>query len=96
MLVVTVTDDESRRIEQHSDSETQKEIMAVLRDMFGENIPEPTHILVPKWWSNRFYKGSFSNWPIGVTRYEQYDQLRVTNSVNVIDEKYYSHYSVTL
>ncbi|KAL9688496.1 hypothetical protein QQ045_032918 [Rhodiola kirilowii] len=76
VLLVTVTDDESRRIEQQADSETQAEIMGVLKEMFGKNIPEPTDILVPKWWSNRFYKGTFSNWPIGVTRYE-YDQLRV-------------------
>ncbi|KAI3877774.1 hypothetical protein MKX03_019214 [Papaver bracteatum] len=74
-LLVTVTDDESRRIEQQSDSETKAEIMEVLRNMFGENIPDATDILVPKWWSDRFYKGTFSNWPIGVTRYE-YDQLR--------------------
>ncbi|KAF9587439.1 hypothetical protein IFM89_002620 [Coptis chinensis] len=71
-LLVTVTDDESRRIEQQPDFETKAEVMQVLRDMFGKNIPEVTDILVPKWWSNRFYKGTFSNWPIGVTRYEIY------------------------
>ncbi|XP_010243071.1 PREDICTED: polyamine oxidase-like [Nelumbo nucifera] len=74
-LLVTVTDDESRRIEQQPDSDTKKEIVEVLRNMFGKNIPEPTHILVPRWWSNRFYKGAFSNWPIGVSRFE-YDQMR--------------------
>ncbi|XP_038978175.1 polyamine oxidase 1-like [Phoenix dactylifera] len=75
VLMVTVTDDESRRIEQQKDSETKAEVMEVLREMFGRNIPEATDILVPRWWSNRFYKGSFSNWPIGVNRYE-YDQIR--------------------
>ncbi|KAF8390403.1 hypothetical protein HHK36_024929 [Tetracentron sinense] len=75
VLLVTVTDDESRRIEQQPDSETKAEAMEVLRSMFGKNIPEATDILVPKWWSNRFYKGTFSNWPIGVSRYE-YDQIR--------------------
>lgn len=74
-LLVTVTDDESRRIEQQPDAETKAEIMEVLRDMFGKKIPEATDILVPRWWSDRFYKGTFSNWPIGVTRYE-YDQIR--------------------
>ncbi|OVA07597.1 Flavin amine oxidase [Macleaya cordata] len=74
-LLVTVTDDESRRIEQQPDSETKAEIMEVLRDMFGKNIPEATDILVPRWWSDRFYKGTFSNWPIGVSRFE-YDQIR--------------------
>ncbi|KAL5725170.1 sarcosine oxidasee (formaldehyde-forming) [Ranunculus cassubicifolius] len=75
VLLVTVTDDESRRIEQQPDSETKAEVLKVLRSMFGKNIPEATNILVPRWWSNRFYKGTFSNWPIGVTRYE-YDQIR--------------------
>ncbi|KAI3865181.1 hypothetical protein MKX03_005821 [Papaver bracteatum] len=75
ILLLTVTDDESRRIEQQSDSQTKEEIMDVLRNMFGKNIPDATDILVPKWWSNRFYKGTFSNWPIGVSHYE-YDQIR--------------------
>ncbi|KAL5210114.1 hypothetical protein ABZP36_005737 [Zizania latifolia] len=76
VLLVTVTDDESRRIEQQSDNQTKAEIMEVLRSMFpGEDVPDATDILVPRWWSNRFYKGTFSNWPIGVNRYE-YDQLR--------------------
>ncbi|MCL7046850.1 hypothetical protein MKW94_009831 [Papaver nudicaule] len=74
-LMVTVTDDEARRIEQQPDSKTKAEIMEVLRNMFGKNIPDATDILVPKWWSDRFYKGAFSNWPIGVNRYE-FDQIR--------------------
>ncbi|KAJ3703432.1 hypothetical protein LUZ61_007137 [Rhynchospora tenuis] len=75
VLLVTVTDEESRRIEQQSDAETKAEIMEVLREMFGKDIPDATDILVPRWWSNRFFKGTFSNWPIGVNRYE-YDQIR--------------------
>jgi len=41
----------------------------------GADVPDATDILVPRWWSDRFYRGTFSNWPIGVNRYE-YDQLR--------------------
>ncbi|KAJ6836392.1 polyamine oxidase-like [Iris pallida] len=75
VLMVTVTDEESRRIEQQSDSDTKAEVMEVLRSMFGKNIPEATDILVPRWWSDRFFKGAFSNWPLGVSRYE-FDQIR--------------------
>ncbi|KAM0937677.1 putative oxidoreductase [Dioscorea sansibarensis] len=75
VLLVTVTDEESRRIEQQSENDTKKEVMEVLRKLFGTNIPDATDILVPKWWSDRFYKGSFSNWPIGVNRYE-FDQMK--------------------
>ncbi|KAL6643034.1 hypothetical protein ACP70R_021215 [Stipagrostis hirtigluma subsp. patula] len=76
VLMVTVTDDESRRIEQQSDNQTKAEAVEVLRKMFpGKEVPDATNILVPRWWSNRFFKGSFSNWPIGVNRYE-YDLIR--------------------
>ncbi|KAJ6836398.1 polyamine oxidase-like [Iris pallida] len=75
VLMVTVTDEESRRIEQQSDSETKAEVMEVLRSMFGKNVPEATDIFVPRWWSDRFFKGTFSNWPLGVNRYE-FDQIR--------------------
>jgi polyamine oxidase len=77
VLLVTVTDDESRRIEQQPDNQTMAEAVEVLRKMFpGKDVPEATEILVPRWWSNRFFKGSFSNWPIGVNRYE-YDLIWV-------------------
>uniref|UniRef100_A0A0E0EX28 Amine oxidase domain-containing protein n=1 Tax=Oryza meridionalis TaxID=40149 RepID=A0A0E0EX28_9ORYZ len=76
VLLVTVTDEESRRIEQQSDNQTRAEAVEVLRKMFpGKQVPDATDILVPRWWSNRFFKGTFSNWPIGVNRYE-YDQIR--------------------
>ena len=77
VLLVTVTDEESRRIEQQSDNQTKAEIMEVLRKMFpGEDVPDATDILVPRWWSDKFYKGTYANWPVGVSRYEV-DQLRV-------------------
>ena len=43
----------------------------------GEDVPDATDILVPRWWSDRFYKGTYANWPVGVSRYEV-DQLRVS------------------
>ncbi|KAI4323437.1 hypothetical protein L6164_023043 [Bauhinia variegata] len=64
ILVVTLTNGESKRVEAQSDEETLKEAMGVLRDMFGPNIPDATDILVPRWWNNRFQRGSYSNYPI--------------------------------
>ncbi|TVU30816.1 hypothetical protein EJB05_22460, partial [Eragrostis curvula] len=76
ILLVTVTDDESRRIEQQSDAETKEESMEVLRKMFHDiDVPDATDILVSRWWSNRFFRGSFSNWPIGVNR-NGYNMIR--------------------
>ncbi|CBI24940.3 hypothetical protein VitviT2T_020541 [Vitis vinifera] len=64
ILVVTLTNGESKRVEAQSDEETLKEAMGVLRDMFGPDIPNATDILVPCWWNNRFQRGSYSNYPI--------------------------------
>ncbi|KAJ4822738.1 polyamine oxidase1, flavin-containing amine oxidoreductase [Turnera subulata] len=64
ILVVTLTNEESKRVEAQSDEETLAEAMSVLRDMFGPNIPNATNILVPRWWNNRFQRGSYSNYPM--------------------------------
>lgn len=75
MIFVTVTDEESRRIEQQSEKKTKAEIMQVLKKMFGDEkqIPEPDTMLIPKWWSDRLYKGSYSNWPNGYTNHRYHD-----------------------
>ncbi|KAF3437936.1 hypothetical protein FNV43_RR20692 [Rhamnella rubrinervis] len=64
ILVVTLTNGESKRVEAQPDSDTLKEAMGVLRDMFGPNIPDATDILVPRWFTNRFQCGSYSNYPL--------------------------------
>ncbi|KAJ8620704.1 hypothetical protein MRB53_029233 [Persea americana] len=64
ILVVTLTNEESKRVERQGDEETLKEAMGALRDMFGSQIPDASHILVPKWWNNRFQRGSYTNYPI--------------------------------
>lgn len=78
LLLAIVSDEEARRIELQPDASTKEEAMEVLRTMFGKNIPEAIDILVTRWGSSRFYKGAFSNWPLGVSR-DEYDQIRVTN-----------------
>ncbi|GAB4845650.1 hypothetical protein Ancab_039051 [Ancistrocladus abbreviatus] len=70
ILFVVVTDEESTRIEQQPDNQTMAEAKDVLRKMFGDEIPEPSKIWVPRWKTNRFYRGAYSNWPYG------YSQLR--------------------
>ncbi|XP_077218351.1 polyamine oxidase 1 [Tasmannia lanceolata] len=69
ILVVTLTNGESKRVESQSEEETLKEAMCVLRDMFGPHIPDASHILVPRWWTNRFQRGSYSNYPIFATHH---------------------------
>ncbi|XP_071931733.1 polyamine oxidase 1-like isoform X2 [Coffea arabica] len=66
ILVVTLTNGESKRVEAQPDEETLREAMEVLRNMFGPEIPDALDILVPRWWNNRFQRGSYSNYPIYV------------------------------
>eukprot|EP00262_Sarcandra_glabra_P013368 TRINITY_DN3689_c0_g1_i1.p1 TRINITY_DN3689_c0_g1~~TRINITY_DN3689_c0_g1_i1.p1 ORF type:complete len:342 (+),score=28.16 TRINITY_DN3689_c0_g1_i1:48-1028(+) len=68
ILVVTLTNGESKRVESQRDEETLKEAMGVLRDMFGLNVPDASEILVPRWWNNPFQRGSYSNYPILATQ----------------------------
>ena len=44
VLLVTVTGDEGRRVEEQTDEETKVEIMETLRKIYGVNIPDPTGI----------------------------------------------------
>lgn len=71
-----MTGEEAKRIESQSDSQTQQEIMTIIRTMFNnDSIPDPTDILVPKWGSDPFFYGSYSNWPIDVDD-EDFEVLR--------------------
>ncbi|KAK9123224.1 hypothetical protein Sjap_012826 [Stephania japonica] len=67
ILVVTLTNEESKRVEAQSEKETLREAMGVLRDIFGPKVPIADRILVPRWWNNRFQRGSYSNYPIFAT-----------------------------
>lgn len=65
IFFVTVTQDMSYKVEAMTDKEVQDELMDVLRQMYGDDIPEPTDILFPRWHTNPLFRGSYSNWPIG-------------------------------
>ena len=59
--------DESRRIEAQPLSKTKSEIENVLRNMYGDDAPDATDILVSGWTQNPLTKGSFTNWPVDVS-----------------------------
>lgn len=80
ILVVTLTNDESKRVESQSDEETLKEAMVVLRDMFGSDIPDATDIVVPRWWNNRFQRCSYSNYPM-ISNNQVINDIKVTHSM---------------
>ncbi|KAJ6102167.1 hypothetical protein N7486_004594 [Penicillium sp. IBT 16267x] len=62
--------------ERQSDEQTKEEIMDVLRKMFPEKtIPEPTSFLYPRWSTEPWAHGSYSNWPPATTL-EMHENLR--------------------
>lgn len=50
----------SKQTEDRSDAEIIAEIMKHLKVIYGNNIPEPTHMLRTKWVSNEYSFGSYS------------------------------------
>lgn len=79
ILVATVVTDQSRVLEGQSDELTKAEVLAVLREMFGEeNVPEPIDFMYPRWGKTPWAYGSYSNWPPGLTL-EGHQNLRAPN-----------------
>jgi len=70
-----------------ADHDTRAEIMSVLRKMFGNDIPEMESILIPRWGKDPFFRGTYSNWPIGVST-KDFDELKV------FDRNYNKYYSL--
>ncbi|KAK9145073.1 hypothetical protein Sjap_004976 [Stephania japonica] len=47
ILVVTLPNEESKRVEVQSEKETLREAIGVLRDIFGQEVPTVDRIIVP-------------------------------------------------
>lgn len=75
IFFVTVVYSQSYRAESQSDDATKAEVMAVLRSMFGADIPDPIDFLYPRWSTEPWAYGSYSNWPPGLT-IETHQNLR--------------------
>lgn len=75
-MFVTVTEQESRRVERMEDSEALVEVLEVLQSMFPDvDIPEPIAFQYPRWGTTPWSYGSFSCWPAATTL-EQHQNLR--------------------
>ncbi|KAL5708151.1 sarcosine oxidasee (formaldehyde-forming) [Ranunculus cassubicifolius] len=75
ILVVTLTNEESKRVEVQKDEKTMEEAMGALREMFGPDVPEAEQILVPRWWENQFQRGSYSNHPL-LSTYQDFVDIK--------------------
>jgi polyamine oxidase len=75
ILVLMIVQSQSYRIESQPDEITQAEVMAVLRSMFGNDIPDPIDFMYPRWTQEPWSHGSYSNWPPGLS-VETHQNLR--------------------
>ena len=79
ILFVTVVTDQSYVVDMQDDDTTKQQVLATLRQMFGEeNVPEPTAFMYPRWSTIPWAYGSYSNWPPGLTL-EGHQNLRANN-----------------
>lgn len=68
ILMTTVVNADSRRVETQSRNATIVEIQTVLYHMYGRHIPDPVDIYVPAWGDNPYFRGCFSSMKPGITR----------------------------
>lgn len=69
--------DYARKTETMTDSEVINDIMTHLKDIYGKNIPNPTHLLRTKWQSNENSFGAYSYTAVG-TEMKHFDDLAST------------------
>ncbi|KAI1810369.1 amine oxidase [Poronia punctata] len=76
IIFATVVGPQSYRIEEQPDNVTKAECMEVLRAMFPDkDIPDPIDFMYPRWSTEEWAFGSYSNWPVGMTL-EMHQNLR--------------------
>eukprot|EP00475_Leptophrys_vorax_P041062 TRINITY_DN7711_c0_g2_i1.p1 TRINITY_DN7711_c0_g2~~TRINITY_DN7711_c0_g2_i1.p1 ORF type:complete len:474 (+),score=136.04 TRINITY_DN7711_c0_g2_i1:86-1507(+) len=80
VIMVTATKQESIRIEGQPFDVTVSEIMTVLRDMFGDDIPEPLNVKIPIWHNNPLTYGSYASWPLGLTNLHKYNLKKAVDN----------------
>lgn len=62
---VTQTEDEARRVSYMDKEDIKAEIIYKLKEIYGDDVPEPLDMTVPLWDHDPLFRGSYSNWPIG-------------------------------
>lgn len=67
ILLLTVTQEEAERLEYQSLNRTKKEIMSVLRKIYGNDIPDVMGIYTSQWGKDELFRGCWANVPIGMS-----------------------------
>ncbi|KAM0542365.1 hypothetical protein ACHAPJ_012831 [Fusarium lateritium] len=76
ILFGTVTGEQAWRVERQTDEETEEQILEVLQSMFPDKeVGKPTAFAYPRWSTEPWAYGSYSNWPVGMTL-EKHQNMR--------------------
>lgn len=86
ILMVTLVQDDSRRVEAQDKRSTIAELQAALKMMYGQSIPDPIDILVPVWGSNTSFRGCWSNAAVGATKEDFESQQRPVGGLHFAGE----------
>ena len=79
VLIATLTGEIARKTSTLTNLEIKTQVMAVLRTIFGESIPDPVALTVPDWGRNPLYEGMYSYRPFNFTK-SDLEALRVNAS----------------
>lgn len=74
ILVALTGGDFARSFEVRTDADVAGQAVRVLRNIFGERVPEPTQIAVTRWIGDPYARGAYSHLPVGATPAD-YDRL---------------------
>ena len=69
ILFTVVTDDVARMVYRQPIYETSRQIMAVLRLIFGKDIPDPLDVTIPDWLINPYFRGTYTSAGIGCSNH---------------------------
>ncbi|KAG5659774.1 hypothetical protein KAF25_002333 [Fusarium avenaceum] len=76
ILFGTVTGEQAWRVERQTDEETEEQMVEVLQSMFPDKkVHKPTAFTYPRWSTEPWAYGSYSNWPVGMTL-EKHQNMR--------------------
>ena len=67
ILHITLTGQLANRVVQQPHNVTREQIVQVLRNIYGQQVPEPTKLVVAAWETDPLFHGSYSNYPLGTS-----------------------------
>lgn len=76
ILEFHLTHVEAHRVVSQDVAKTKEEIMGVLRNIYGSDIPDPTRIVCTGWSKDPNFYGSYTNWPVEMSK-DDYKALRM-------------------